>query len=128
MRRFLRFFIAFCCIFTLVTSVAYAAGTTVATNPTETLITGILALVMPAVAGFLLTAGLKSLVPWVDKQPAILQQLVVFIFAAITTWITSKTGVAFPATVSGLDTGTLTTILNGLAAFGLHKVFKDATT
>lgn len=110
----------------LVLPLAHLAAQT--TNPTASLVLEILGLVLPPVATFASVQLLKKhMLPWIDQQSALVQQLVAFGFAALFTWLSKLTGLAFPGTVAGLDVGTITALLNGVAAIGVHAVFKTVT-
>lgn len=99
------------------------------TTGTAGLVLGILGLVTPPLATFVaLQLVKKYAVTWIDQQSAIVQQLIAFLIAALFTWLSKITGLAFPGTVAGLDVGTVTALLNGVAAIGVHAVWKTTTT
>jgi len=110
----------------LVIPLAHLAAQT--TSAAGSLVLGILGLVIPPLATFIsLQLVKKYAVTWIDHQSALVQQLIAFVFAAFFTWLSKITGLAFPGTVAGLDVGTVTALLNGVAAIGVHAVFKTTT-
>lgn len=126
MHRFTRYAIAFLLLLIVAAAPQLAAQ---ATTPTGQLVLGILGLAIPPLATFISVQLVKKYaVTWLDAQSDLVQQIATFLVAALFTWLGHVTGLSFPGTVAGLDGATVSTLLNGLAAMGVHAIFKSVTT
>lgn len=93
--------------------------------PPESLVTSIIAALIPPAATFLLVLITNKLIPAISKLPTLVMQVVVIAIGFGLSKVGGLIGVTLPDSLAGFDSNSVQALLNGLAALAVHKLYKD---
>lgn len=90
----------------------------------------ILTLAIPIIVGIVtvpIVNLFKQASTWLDKQPDVIKQLLVLLFAYGANLIAQKTGITLPTSIGGFDSASVGTLITTILAYILHLASSVST-